>query len=178
MLEDKKYLFLDRDGVINTTAHGFANQVEDFIFAKGALEALRKLSSQFERIFVVTNQGGIGYGYMKISDLEHIHSHMCTEIKNHGGRIDAVYYCPDRVANGSPCRKPNPGMALQAQADFPEVVFHQSIMVGDQASDIEFGHRLDMTTVRITQDIQEIKNDIKADFYFDSLLGFAEFYQV
>jgi len=65
-----------------------------------------------------------------------------------GGRIDKIYFCPDQD-NASPCRKPQPGMALAAQQDFPDIDFTRSVMVGNTLSDMEFGKQLGMSTVFI-----------------------------
>ena len=171
------FLFLDRDGVINSCDDGFVNKIEDFKFAPRALEALTILSNCFSRIFVVTNQAGIGYGYLSMKELESIHAYMINEVESNGGRIDRVYYCPDRVSKSALCRKPNSGMALLARADFPEVDFQKSWMVGDRESDIEFGARLLMKTVRIaaTASLVDMQGEIKADYYFENLIEFALF---
>lgn len=170
-----QYLFLDRDGVINTIEHGFVNKPSDFIFADQAIEALKVLRKRFKRVFVVTNQAGVGYGYMKESELRLIHEHMAAELKKEDVVFDGIYYCPDRVSTSSPCRKPNGGMARQAQKDFPEVDFNQSWMVGDRESDIDFGKRLHMKTVRLLNkdSTDVIKNEIRADYYYKNLFEFA-----
>ncbi len=177
MATTHKHLFLDRDGVINTIKNGFANSVEKFVFADGALQALKMLAERFQPIVVVTNQAGIGYGYMKAQQLEAIHTHMVEEVQKAGGRIDGVYYCPDRVSAASPCRKPNVGMAIRAKTEFPEIDFKNSFMVGDRDSDIEFGNRLNMKTVRITSS-DHWENEVeknKPNLYFSTLLEFAKF---
>jgi histidinol-phosphate phosphatase family protein len=170
-------LFLDRDGVINVfDKRNYVNSPEDFLFFPKALDAFRILATHFDHIFVVTNQAGVGYGYMNKETLHDIHTHMEKQVALAGGRIDRVYYCPDRVSKASPCRKPNGGMAKQAQKDFPAVNFQNSWMVGDMDSDIEFGKRLDMRTVRIVhEDLDSaIKSPIQADYYFSNLFEFAQ----
>lgn len=145
-------LFLDRDGVINEQLPGlYVNNIRDFKFLSGVYQALAVLSRHFKYVFIVTNQQGIGKGYMNSSDLEMIHSYMITEIEKNGGRIDAVYYCPELESSNPIDRKPNPGMGIKAKADFPEVVFTRSVMVGDSASDIKFGQNLGMQTVFLNQ---------------------------
>ena len=103
--------------------------------------------------------------------LHHGHHDRC-------GRIDRAYYCPHRSDAGCGCRKPAPGMALQAQADFPDIDFQQAWMVGDSASDIEFGRTLGLRTVLIegkTEDTARL-NALKVDFRFPSLLAFAQWF--
>lgn len=175
-MSTNKYLFLDRDGVINSMENGFANAVSDFIFCDGVLEAMPLLNKYFDKTFVVTNQAGIGYGYMTEEQLNEIHAHMLSEIAKHGGHIDQVYYSPDRVSKGAASRKPNSGMALQAQQDHPEVAFPDSYMIGDRDTDIEFGQRLGMKTVFVLtdEDLDMAQKSIKADHYVFNLLEFAQ----
>lgn len=144
-------LFLDRDGVINTRRPGdYVKQWAEFEFLPGAKEALALLKHRFARIVVVTNQQGIGKGLMTVQDLLGIHQQMQREIVVAGGRLDAVYFCPDLETDSSDCRKPRPGMAHRAQAQFPEIDFTKSVMVGDSESDMEFGLRLGMHCIYVS----------------------------
>ncbi|MCS6895861.1 MAG: HAD family hydrolase [Bacteroidia bacterium] len=143
-------LFLDRDGVINAEKVGsYIFTWSEFVFLPRVEEAIAMLSRIFGRLIVVTNQRGVGRGLMTEGDLETIHEKMRTHLMSLGGRIDAIYACTD-IQEDSLCRKPNIGMALQAQKDFPEIDFTRSIMVGNSESDMEFGRRLGMRTVWIT----------------------------
>lgn len=142
-------LFLDRDGVINNEIKdGYVLHWDMFHFADGVLEALPLLAAKFGRIVIVTNQRCIGRGLLTEEGLNDIHQHMLKEITAAGGRIDKVYFCPD-VNNDSPCRKPQNGMALQAKADFPEIDFSRSLMVGNTLSDMNFAKNLGMQSVFI-----------------------------
>lgn len=143
-------LFLDRDDVINKGKHGdYIRTPEEFEFLPGVVETLSSLRSQFGRIVVVTNQQGIGKGLMTTADLNVIHMKMQAELKTHGVTIDGIYHCPELTMDMPIGRKPMPGMALQAWYDYPEICFSRSVMVGDSDSDIHFGHRLGMYTVKI-----------------------------
>ncbi|NDC40990.1 MAG: HAD-IIIA family hydrolase [Chitinophagia bacterium] len=143
-------LFLDRDGVINVELLGsYVTRWEDFEFHDGVLEAMRQLSDIFGNIVVVTNQRGVGKGVMSIDDLKHIHLNMKQQVRDSGGRIDKVYSAT-AVADTDHNRKPNTGMGVQAQQDYPEIDFRRSIMVGNSMSDMEFGKRLHMHTVFLT----------------------------
>lgn len=169
-------LFLDRDGVINERLPGdYVSRPEDFVFIKGALEAICALSAIFGRIIVVTNQQGIGKGKMTAADLEKVHAKMVSEIEAQGGRIDAVYFCGSLSADKDPRRKPGPGMALDAQRDFPEIDFQRSVMVGDSHADMEFGFHLGMVTVLVdTKAEEKEKNkDLKVDYRVGSLEEWA-----
>jgi len=143
-------LFLDRDGVINRRIPGaYVADSEEFEFLPGVLDALRFFADVFDKIVIVTNQQGIGKGLMTEAQLSGVHAHMQKQIEQSGGRIDAIYYCPYLAKDNPDCRKPNIGMALQAQADFPEIDFQKSIIVGDSVTDMEFGLKLKMKTVFI-----------------------------
>jgi len=98
---------------------------------------------------------------------------MITEIKNAGGRIDAVYFCPD-VEDESPNRKPNPGMGLQAVKDFPEIDIAKSIMVGNTISDMQFGRNLGVKTIFLPTTRPEVDlKDERIDAVYDSLIALA-----
>jgi D-glycero-D-manno-heptose 1,7-bisphosphate phosphatase len=139
-------LFLDRDGVINhEKVEDYIHHWNEFVFYPGATQAIATLSEWFGKIIVVTNQKGIGKGVTLLEDVETIHTNMIREIVEAGGRIDAIYFCPD-TDSSSPKRKPNPGMAFQAKMDFPEIDLAKSLMVGNNLSDLTFGRNAGMKT--------------------------------
>lgn len=152
VISDEKWtLFLDRDGVINKFSAGkYVNSLEDFEFCENAIKAIEKLGKIFNRIIVVTNQQGVSLGYIKKETVEEIHRYMLDEIRKGGGKVDRLYVCYDSPP--SVFRKPETGMALAAQRDFPDIDFSKSIMVGDSESDMEFGKRLEMMTICILPD--------------------------
>ncbi len=140
-------LLLDRDGVINVLRpNDYVKTVDEFVFCDGALEALRRLNPCFRRIVIVTNQRGVGRGLMTETDLAEIHDWMLARIREAGGRIDRIYVCT-AVDPADPRRKPNPGMAREVRADFPDIDFARSILVGDSASDLEFARRAGIPAV-------------------------------
>jgi histidinol-phosphate phosphatase family protein len=166
-------LFLDRDGVINKRpGNGYVTRWEDFHFMPGVLEALKIFRSYFKRIFVVTNQQGIGKGLMTIEDFKRINSAMLDAVEKQGGHIDAVYYCPDLASKKDSCRKPGIEMAQQAKNQFPEIDFQKSIMAGDTETDMIFGKNAGMTTVLIGNSHQQV-NKTLINFHFHSLFDFA-----
>lgn len=167
-------LFLDRDGVINEEKLGeYILHWEYFIFSKGVLDVFKKLSDTFSRIIIVTNQKGVGKGLMTQEALDSIHYEMQREVEIVGGRIDRIYACTD-LDDNSLMRKPNHGMALQAQKDFPDIDFSKSIMVGNKLSDMRFGRAAGMFTVFVATTNPETPYphpDI--DLRFDSLFHFV-----
>jgi len=171
-LKTKKFLFLDRDGVINVhRPNDYVKTLEEFEFLPGALEALVKLSSYFVRIVIVTNQRGVSKGKMKETALQEIHAYLKQQVENAGGKIDAIYYSI-HMDDNHPNRKPNEGMALEAKRHFPEIDFSQSIMIGDTRTDIEFGKRLGMTTILIKKE-KPVWIEPVPDFMADSLASAA-----
>lgn len=169
-------LFLDRDGVINRRLiDDYVKSVDEFRFEDGALEALAGLSTRFDRIVVVTNQQGIGKKLMHEDALQNIHNHMINEVDKAGGRIDAVYFCPDLKQSKSIYRKPDIGMGLLAKKQFPEIRFKQSVMVGDSISDMKFGKKLGMKTVFISDNQNVISENANLiDQRFTNLLAYAQ----
>jgi histidinol-phosphate phosphatase family protein len=165
-------LFLDRDGVIShRMPDDYVKNWEDFLFLEGVTEAMAVLNKIFGRIIIVSNQQGVGKGLMSAQSLEMIDFMMKHEIRQHGGRIDASYYCTHLAEENHPDRKPSTGMALKAKSEFPEIDFSKSVMVGDSISDMEFGKRLGMMTVFIG----EIDDQLDlADFNFSSLSEFSK----
>ena len=141
------FLFLDRDGVINERLiDDYVKNPAEFKLIHGAKEALSELRPLFKRIFLVTNQQGVGKKCMSLKDLHEVHEFFLKDIDI---EFDGIYYCTELAEHNPICRKPQPGMAWKAQSDFPEVDYSRSVMVGDSDSDIEFGNRLGMMTVFI-----------------------------
>lgn len=168
-------LFLDRDGVINNEIVGsYITNWDEFEFAQGSIEAIAQLGETFGRVVIVTNQRGVGRGIMSIDDLKDIHSKMKSAINQEGGRIDKIYACTalDDEDNN---RKPNTGMATQAQADAPEIDFSKSVMVGNNLSDMQFGKRMGMHTVFLTttQEPIELPHDL-IDEQYTSLMKWTD----
>ena len=165
-------LFLDRDGVINRQiTGGYVTKIEEFEFLPKVLEALAILSKNFEHIFIVTNQQGIGKGIFTMNDLEKIHAEMLEKITEKGGRIDKIYAAPNLESENNINRKPQIGMALQAQKEHPDIIFSNAIMVGDSSLDMQFGKNAGMTCVLLSN--ENLDNQELADYVFEDLYQFA-----
>ena len=166
-------LFLDRDGVINHDKSPYTLNAGEFEFYDGVLQAIKKFNSIFSHIFVVTNQRGVGKKMMTENDLLEIHELMTDSISRSGGRIDKIYYCTS-IENDHPDRKPNTGMAMKAMKEHPAVKKHQSIMVGNTMSDMQFGKSSGLYTVLLTTTgVSVTLPHPLVDFQFDSLIEFA-----
>ena len=167
-------LFLDRDGVINVEKKDeYVLKPSEFIFLDGVHEAIKILSEIFGLILIASNQRGVAKKLMALEHLYDVHVYMMKEIKLHAGRIDKIYFCTD-LDNTSLNRKPNPGMALQAQKDFPQIDFSKSIMAGNKLTDMQFARNAGMHSVFIASTNPEINfPHSHIDARFKSLLEFA-----
>jgi D-glycero-D-manno-heptose 1,7-bisphosphate phosphatase len=137
-------LFLDRDGIINVD-HDYVFRRQDFEFIDGIFSLCRHATSLGFRIFVITNQAGIGRGYYTEQDFFALTDWMCGVFRDHGITIDKVYFCPFHPEHGigkykisSPFRKPGPGMILQAAEEFG-IDLPGSALLGDRETDVEAG---------------------------------------
>ncbi len=132
-----KTIFLDRDGVINKNPpnRGYVSSWDDFSFLPNALQAINILTKSSFRIFLVTNQAGIGKGIFTVQQLSDIHKRMLQEINNHGGNIANIYYCPHHPDEDCPCRKPKPGMLITAANEHGFDISH-TCFIGDSITDI------------------------------------------
>lgn len=167
-------LFLDRDGVINQRLpDDYVKSVDEFRFIDGAVEAIAVLTKIFGRIFIVSNQQGIGKGLMTTEQLESVHANMVNQIEKAGGKVDKIYVSPYLHSQNHFSRKPSVGMGVQAKKDFKEISFKRSIMVGDSRSDMIFGKRLGMNTVYIGENKDLYSKSELTDYCFPDLLSFA-----
>ncbi len=169
-------LFLDRDGVINKRMdNDYIKKWEEFEFLPGVKEAISFFTQQFGKLFIVTNQQGIGKGIMTERALEEIHNHMIEEIQFEGGKINKIYHSPYREEEKSVFRKPNPGMARKARIDFPEIDFQKSVMIGDSITDMQFGRNTGMITIFITHNADDMRErEHLIDMAFPDLKSVAD----
>lgn len=148
LTQKQKAVFIDRDGTINK-ANVFITKPEDFELIPGVAEAIKKINKSGYLAIVVTNQPVIARGDCTFEELALIHAKMETELGKEGAFIDGLYFCPHHTDKGFPgerpeykcnceCRKPKPGLLLQAAADF-NIDISQSYMVGDGKNDVEAG---------------------------------------
>jgi len=135
----KKALFLDRDGVINIEKN-YLYKIDDFEFIDGIFELCKHFQELGYLIFVVTNQSGIARKYYSEDDFLKLTEWMLTAFKENGIDITKVYFCPHHpeISGECHCRKPNPGMILDAAKEF-DIDLSQSLLVGDKERDIEAG---------------------------------------
>lgn len=149
----KRAFFLDRDGVVNhSISHRGRqrppNRPEELRLIDGVGDAIKRLNQLGYYVFVVTNQGGVGLGFMSESDLDQIHEELVGQVRCQGGVIDQIKACTHRPKAGCDCRKPKPGMLLELAAEY-DLDLSESYMVGDRSMDIEAGKRAGTKTIFI-----------------------------
>lgn len=157
----QKAIFLDRDGTINKYV-GFLRNIEQFELLSGVSEAIQKINQSGYLAVVVTNQPVIARGEVTYTELQEIHNKMETILGKDGAYLDGIYFCPHHPDKGFKgevkelkincnCRKPNPGLLLQAASDF-NINLEQSWMIGDGKNDIQAGKNAGCKTVLIGDD--------------------------
>jgi D-glycero-D-manno-heptose 1,7-bisphosphate phosphatase len=150
----KRAVFLDRDGTLNEDA-GYPGNFENITIFPGSIEAVRRLNEAGFLAIVVSNQSGVGRGLFGEAEVRDIHAQMAAAFDSLGARLDAFYFCPHfdgsadpRYAAACECRKPKPGLAWRAAADFG-IDLARSYMVGDKPDDIAFARNIGAESVLV-----------------------------
>ena len=130
-------VFLDRDGTIMEDSSYFGN-FERVVLIPSAATALKRLKEAGYKLFVVTNQSGVGRGYFTREAVESIHAHLDEQLGKTGVRLDRYYVCPHHPEDNCDCRKPKPKFLLEAAREYG-LDLTRSFMVGDRPSDIQAG---------------------------------------
>ena len=141
-----KALFLDRDGVINVDS-AYVHEPKEFIFVEGIFDLCHFFVKQDYRLFIITNQAGIGRGFYTEQDFKKLMLWVADEFSKRDLKIEKSYYCPHHPTAGIGkyktqcyCRKPESGMILTAAKDY-NLTLNESLLIGDKMSDIDAGKR-------------------------------------
>jgi D-glycero-D-manno-heptose 1,7-bisphosphate phosphatase len=134
----KAAIFLDRDGVIIENRKNYVRSWEDVVFIPDALSALRSGYHQPYQFILITNQSAIGRGLISLTQANKINQRIKAMVEESGGRLDGVYMCPHTPQDACHCRKPQPGMLLQAATQL-HIDLTRSYMIGDALSDLGAG---------------------------------------
>lgn len=181
LVNKQKAVFLDRDGTINKYI-GFLRDIDDFELIDGVASAIKAINASGYLAIVVTNQPVIARGEVSFEELQEIHNKMETLLGEQGAYVDAIYYCPHHPHKGyegerpelkieCDCRKPKPGMLLQAAKDF-NIDLEHSWMIGDGENDIAAGKNAGCHTALIATD----EHDYGQEVSVTSLYEFVERY--
>jgi histidinol-phosphate phosphatase family protein len=180
----QKAIFLDRDGVINEE-RSFINKPEDLIIFDFTASALCKINQSDYKAIIVSNQSVIARNLCTLEELQVIHNKLETELGKNRAKLDAIYYCPHHPDKGYPeerseykidceCRKPKPGMLLEAAADF-NLDLSNSFIIGDNDRDIQAGINAGCTTVGVMTGYGLRKSKSLPDFFFENLAEATDF---
>ncbi len=138
-LMQRRAIFIDRDGTINVEKN-YLFKFEDWEWIPGAVDAIRMFNEAGFLVVVISNQAGVARGFYGADDIEKLHASVTRILESQNAKVDGYYYCPHHPEFGDnrecDCRKPAPGMILEAQRDWDIDLAH-SYMIGDKASDIE-----------------------------------------
>ena len=174
----KPAVFLDRDGTLIAHEHYLSDPARVRLLP-GAAEALRRLrQAGFARV-LVTNQSAIGRGLFSVERLEEIHAELTCQLAASGASLDGIYYCPDappidgQTIEGSPDRKPGPGMLLRAAADL-SLDLEVSWMVGDLVSDVMAGFNAGCRSILVQTGPTAATESTKVDDLCPIVSDFAE----
>ncbi len=129
-------VFLDRDGVINQNRNDYVRSTEQLDIFPSALPALAQLAQSEHAIVIITNQSAIGRGLVSAETVTKINHYLIKRIRAAGGRIDGIYHCPHTPDAACECRKPRPGMLLQAASEL-KLELIRSWLIGDSLTDLQ-----------------------------------------
>jgi len=166
-----KALFLDRDGIINVD-HGYVSKIEDFEFNEGIFDFLHLFLKEGYKLFIVTNQSGIGRGYYTQNDFETLTTWMMAEFKKQNITIESVHHCNHAPEEKCACRKPETGMVDEILS-LHDIDLNNSYMIGDKQSDIDLAHNAGIFFT-IAIGYRPIDN---AFFSFGTILEAKEFFE-
>ena len=130
-------VFLDRDGTI-IAEKNYLHEVEDVMILPGAIPALKRLQDAGFKLFIVSNQSGVGRGYFTLAAVDKIHRHILEEFAREDVRFEKIYVAPEAPDAPSRGRKPSPQFLFDARDQF-DLDFAQSYLVGDKLIDLECG---------------------------------------
>jgi len=141
-------VFLDRDGTLNEDP-GYLKSAADVKLLPGVGPALARLKSAGARLVVVTNQSGIGRGFLTLKDLEAIHARLEGLLEQHEAALDAIYFCPHHPDDRCRCRKPARGMVDRAASEL-QLDLTRSYLIGDHVSDMQLAKSVGAKAVLVT----------------------------
>ena len=144
----------------------YCSHPKDVRIFPGVVEALQRVKNRGFRIIVITNQSGIGRGLFTFDQYRTVESEVLRQLGD--GLIDATYYCPDAPGQPSSCRKPAPGMVVQAARDHKIDLSH-SFLIGDKEIDVECAHNAGVCAIRVRTGIQGEVTGSQAEWVVDDI---------
>jgi D-glycero-D-manno-heptose 1,7-bisphosphate phosphatase len=169
-----KAIFMDRDGTVSEEV-GYMYHAGLYRPFPWTGQAIRKINESGMKAILVTNQSGIARGYFSEATLTEVHDILKQELQRFEAHLDAIYYCPHLPDGGCECRKPNPGMLVQAEREL-DVDLKQSVVIGDRYLDIKMAHAVGAKGVLVMtgdgrMELENRKNEpIQPDMVSETLL--------
>lgn len=164
----KRYVLIDRDGTVNVEKH-YLSDPDDLKLETGVATGMRRMMEMGLGLVIVTNQSGVARGYFNEARVKEINDRLLQMLKAEGIEVDGVYYCPHATDEGCDCRKPNPGMALQAARDL-DFNLAQAFMIGDKPADIDMGRAIGAKTFLVRTGYgAEHEGKVEVDYVVDGL---------
>lgn len=164
-------VFIDRDGTI-THDIGYVHKIEDFKLLPNAIKGLKLLKKY--RLFIVTNQSGIGKGFFTLKDFFNYNKMVLAELNKNNIKIQKTYYCPHAPEDSCSCRKPKTKFLKGAEKEF-SIDLNKSFVIGDKKADVELGRNAGCKSVLVlTGDGKKTAKESKPDFVAKDLLDAAK----
>jgi D-glycero-D-manno-heptose 1,7-bisphosphate phosphatase len=167
----EKVIILDRDGTM-VIDRGYLADPARLEFEPGAAEGLKWLYSHGYRLVVITNQSGVGQGFFPLGRVLEMNIRLHVMVEGVGAKLERIYFCPHAPDAGCGCRKPAQGLLTQAAFELgfnPE----SAVVIGDKATDIEFGRRAGATTILIAPKAPASMAQISPDLMAPNLMEAA-----
>ena len=159
----KKAVFLDRDGIINQKRNDYVKSLEEFQINEKIFDVIREIKKKDYLVIIVTNQSAINRKLLTINILNDIHDFFKEMLKRYNLFVDGIYFCPHTPNDNCDCRKPKPGMLLQAAREL-DVDLENSSIIGDSQTDIDAGNVVGCKGILIT-DEEKILEIVKEKIY-------------
>jgi D-glycero-D-manno-heptose 1,7-bisphosphate phosphatase len=175
----RRLVILDRDGVLNVDLPQSVTRLEDFEIIEGAPEAVANLNRAGFTVALATNQACVGRGDMTPRELQRVHAALRSAVADAGGRIDAIYVCPEKAEDANDRRKPGAGMLREALADF-DAVAGDVWFVGDSLGDLKAARDVGCrpALVRTGKGMSVLEKGLSADLgtvaVYENIAAFAE----
>ena len=183
MSKSKKFIFIDRDGVINKdpggwTKYNYVTKWEEFKFLPNSIKALKKLNETGYKIVVMSNQAGISKGYYTEEKLNEINRKMIEGITKNGAKLEKVYYCIHQDSDNCNCRKPKTGLFKIAEKKL-KIKLRSMFFIGDGKMDMEAGRNMGMRTLLVLSgktSLEDIRGwEKQPDYIFNDLFEAVNF---
>jgi D-glycero-D-manno-heptose 1,7-bisphosphate phosphatase len=163
-----KTIFLDRDGVINKDVH-YLNKIENFEFIEGVFDACIYFHSLNYKIIIVTNQSGITRGFLSEQDYQKINKWMLNQFSKRDISILDTFHCPHGPNANCNCRKPKPGMFIEAKKKY-NINMDSSWMIGDKETDIKAANLAGINNTILVRSGHKIEeSNSNSNFIIDSI---------